>query len=272
MRLYAATRPVDLKPVGIGHHGETMVQFLRPGFRSGTLPKLYAKLRRANRKALYTDNWKACSKYLDGLRHASEAVRRFTDRELLALLHESRTWADRSITTGEIQLGTNRILIELYCPELAEHSMWLAFEEQNGWLVASIPRRGWSDSLSASRRQTLVSALAGFYKMAGVTLVREQIDERLDRGSRGYEITDSALIVWASDNRFRHVYPLGGWPAAITRDAAGEMSPQASDGRQRWIFAATPISWRRWVVTWELDQLDGFSQHQVLENVTLLPG
>ena len=48
----------------IGHHGETMVQFLRPGFRSGTLPKLYAKLRRASRKAAWTHNWKACDKQI----------------------------------------------------------------------------------------------------------------------------------------------------------------------------------------------------------------
>ncbi len=162
------------------------MQFLRPGFRSGTVPKLYAKLRRANRKALYTDNWKACSKYLDGLHHVGESVRSFVDRELLELLHESRSWADRSITTGEIHLACNRILIELYCPDLAEDSMWLAFEEQSGWLVASIHRRGWSDALSLQRRHTLASALAGFYKMAGVTLVREQIDARLDPGSRGY--------------------------------------------------------------------------------------
>ena len=41
--------------------------------------------------------------------------------------------------------------------------------------------------------------------------------------------------------------------------------------RERWVFAAAPIPWRLWVVTWELDQLGGFSKHQVLENMDLLP-
>src|SRR6185436_12941129 len=118
---------------------------------------------------------------------------RFVDRELLELLHESRGWGDRSITTGEIRLGCNRILIELYCPDLAEDSMWLAFEEQAGWLVASIYRHGWSDTLSYPRRHTLANALAGFYKMAGVDLVLEQIEEHLDPGSRGYEINEAGL-------------------------------------------------------------------------------
>jgi hypothetical protein len=270
-RLYAANRPPNLQPVQLGHHGETVVQFLRPGFRSGTVPKLYAKLRRANRKALHTDNWKSVTKYLDGLHHVSEAVRDFVDRELLELLHESRNWADRSITAGEIHLTCNRILVELYCPDLAEDSLWLAFEEQSGWLVASIHRRGWIDALSDQRRHTLSSALSGFYKMAGVAIVREQIEARLEPGSRGYQVTEDSLLVWASDNRFEHVYPLGEWPA--TNGAAGrELGVQPATDRARWIFAASPITWRRWVVTWELDQLDGFSKHDVLENVAVLPG
>ena len=50
-RLYAANRPRTLVPVAVGQHGETVVGLLRPGFHSGTLPKQYAGLRRATRKA-----------------------------------------------------------------------------------------------------------------------------------------------------------------------------------------------------------------------------
>ena len=262
-RLYAANRPRQLQPVPIGHHGETLIQFLRPGFRSGTIPKLYAKLRRADRKALYTENLKAVAKQLEGLHHASESVRRFVDRELLALLHESRSWADRTITTGEIRLGCNRILIELYCPDLAEDSMWLAFEEQSGWLVAETYHRGWADGLAYGRRHALASALAGFYKMAGVDVVREQVESRLEPGSRGYEITSGALVVWTAAGAQRE-FPLRDWPPL----AAAKVD---NDERRRWVFAVTPISWRRWVVTWELDQLEGSSRHHVLENMHLLP-
>src|SRR5262249_21602754 len=49
-RLYRANQPKTLRPDVIGHHGETMRRFLRPGFHSGTVPKLYRKLRRAERK------------------------------------------------------------------------------------------------------------------------------------------------------------------------------------------------------------------------------
>ncbi|MBI3838174.1 MAG: hypothetical protein HY288_09620 [Planctomycetia bacterium] len=271
-RLYAANRPADLRPVSIGHHGETMLQFLKPGFRSGTVPKLYAKLRRANRKAYWTLNWKAASKYLDGLHHASEALRRFVDRELLVLLHESRGWADRSITTGEIHLGCNRILVELYCPDLAEESMWLAFEEQAGRLVASVYRHGWSDALSHPRRHTLANALAGVYKMAGIDLVREQVEARLEPGSRGYEITEDSLAIWSGRDAPPRILPLRGWPPLEPADHRAGTEPNVTElDRRRWVFAATPISWRRWVVTWELDQLGGSSKHSVLEHMHLLP-
>jgi hypothetical protein len=265
-RLYAANRPPNLQPVVIGHHGETMIQLLRPGFRSGTLPKLYARLRRATRKAYWTRNWKACTKQLNALERASDALRRFVDRELLEILRESRTWSDRSITTGEIRLGCNRILVELYCPELSEDSMWLAFEEQSGWLVAGIHKRGWADHLSLAGRHTLASALAGFYKMAGVDLVREQIEARLEAGSPGYEVNERALVVWSGQNGPLHTYRLRDWPT-LYEDGVDEA---ITVDRDRWVFAATPISWRRWVVTWELDQLGG-SKHDVLENTVLLP-
>ncbi len=51
-RLFAANRPKNLQPAVIGAHGETMLRLLRPGIHSGTIPKRFAKLRRAERKAL----------------------------------------------------------------------------------------------------------------------------------------------------------------------------------------------------------------------------
>src|SRR5262249_37575813 len=41
-KLYRATRSATLRPVAIGHHGETMGGLLKPGLHSGTLPKLWA--------------------------------------------------------------------------------------------------------------------------------------------------------------------------------------------------------------------------------------
>jgi hypothetical protein len=266
-RLYEANRPPNLTPIVVGHHGESMIQFMRPGFRSGTLPKLYAKLRRANRKAYWTGNWKASGKTIEGLHHVEEYIRRFVDRDFLMLLEESLGWGHCQITTGEIRLGSNRILIELYCPELSEESLWIALEEQSGWLVAKTHQRGWLDILTPERRQTLAHALAGFYKMAGVDLIREQIESRLGLGSSTYDITDEGLVVWRGPHcETRMIYDL-----RVGQSAATSTSLADSD-RKQLVFASLPISWRQWVLVWELDQLAGGSKRQIIDTLSLLPG
>src|SRR5581483_8023345 len=69
-KLYRATRKRHLSPVMIGHHGETMLRFMKPGFHSGTLPKLYARLRRAER---HGDGRKAHKQH-EALHHVAESI------------------------------------------------------------------------------------------------------------------------------------------------------------------------------------------------------
>ena len=57
-RLYRANRPAALRPVAVGPHGETVKGLLHRGFHSGTVPRLYARLRAAEREAARTDNWR----------------------------------------------------------------------------------------------------------------------------------------------------------------------------------------------------------------------
>src|SRR5260370_33774515 len=57
-RLFRANRPVRLKPVVVGRHGETMLHLLKPGFHSGTIPRLFGNLRQAERSAYWTGDWR----------------------------------------------------------------------------------------------------------------------------------------------------------------------------------------------------------------------
>ena len=92
-RLYAANRRRNLRPVKIGLHGETMGRLLRPGFHSGTLPKRYAKLRRAERHARAGGNWRAGAQAPAGPARASRlSIRRCVEREFLELFAESKCW------------------------------------------------------------------------------------------------------------------------------------------------------------------------------------
>ncbi len=85
-RLYRANRPRELPVDVIGHHGETMLRLMKPGFHSGTLPKLYAKLRRAERRAYRGGSWKAARRLRENLHDVADSVRHFTEREFVAYL------------------------------------------------------------------------------------------------------------------------------------------------------------------------------------------
>src|SRR5262249_7204778 len=75
-RLYEGTRPELLGPIAVGSHGETIVRFLRPGFHSGTLPKLFARLRRMRRAG----RERAWLRRREALHHDEELIRRVVER------------------------------------------------------------------------------------------------------------------------------------------------------------------------------------------------
>jgi hypothetical protein len=170
--LYSANRPESLGPIVVGSHGETVIRFLRPGFHSGTLPKHYARLRRARQAG----REKAALKHIEALHHVEESVRRLVEREFAELLRESRSLGDWSIEPGSIHLATNRIRIELLAGERDRPSLWINLEERSGQLAARVSQRGWLEQLNREQRRTSADAVAGLYKISGV----ERIDPSCD--------------------------------------------------------------------------------------------
>src|SRR5262249_4884232 len=128
-KLYAATRSPNLRPEVIGHHGETMVRFLRPGFHSGTLPKLYADLRPSERPSHRRRSWRAARKQREALQHVEERIQHFFERELLVLLRSTKGWGGERILVGTVVTGSNRVRVELACPQLGADPLEVAFEE-----------------------------------------------------------------------------------------------------------------------------------------------
>lgn len=272
-RLYRANRPATLVPVAIGHHGETMSRFLRPGFHSGTLPKLYARLRRAGRRARQQGDARSLVKLRQTLEQVKEGIHRFVERELVAVLQQSRGWGGAAVSVGEISLGSNRVRIELRCPELSERSLFLMFEEQAGWLVAGLPGQGWFAELQEGQRRVLRAALAGFYKLANVDLVREQIEASFAPARFSYDVSDDALVVWMGpQNEIEVAYDLTADPVLEPRLTAGrppKPPPVLSAVPLR--FRDVLLSWDEWVAIWEQDQTGKGLPESFLPGVCLLP-
>ena len=213
-RLYRANRPESLGPVVVGDHGETLVRLLRPGFHSGTLPKLFAKLRKSERRALRDGREKAELKHREALHHVEDAIRRFVERELLALLRESRSLGPLGIGLGKIGLSTNRIKVELRAADDGGEGLWIAFEEHSGCLTAHLAAPGWQARLSDARNRALTTALAGLYKMSGVDLVRIPLRSSPSAPTDGRH-DGSRLIAFD-----RVVVPWRRWVEAWERDQA----------------------------------------------------
>jgi len=270
-RLFEANRPADLQPVPIGHHGETMARYLRWGFHSGTIPKYYRRLRRADRKAQYTGNWKASRKYRDKLQEVQKSIRYFCERQLLAMLTGSGSWGGLRASVGEVVVGTNSVSVELQLSELSGRSVWIALQEQSGWLMATVLDPGPLAALEPRQRQTFVASLAGFYKLSGVRLVREQIVAALDSQQVRYDVCDEGLAVWSDeDYQGRVVYDLSSDDPVL--EPQGELARHYSPlQRDRLEFENHPISWEAWVQQWRNSDRAAPQPQRLIGEIPLLP-
>ncbi|MCC6126501.1 MAG: hypothetical protein IT426_16195 [Pirellulales bacterium] len=255
-RLYAANRPLDLQPMIIGGHGETMGRLLKPGFHSGTIPKLFAKLRRGERKARKTGNWKTVRKQLHGFEHVEKSLRRYVERDFLALYNQSRNAeSDRGglLHLLEIEFGTNRV--RLVFSRGGTDGPWAAidFEVQSGWLLGGVERLGAASQLSASDRDELSTAILGLYKTAGAELVFQQIEAALPTPTPAYDIARRGMRIWPDASfEAEAFYEFG---------EADAFAPQVILGyahrrlpileRARVLFREFVVSWRNWVAFWD---------------------
>lgn len=234
-RLYAANRRKTLERVVVGSHGEPIGRLLRPGFHSGTLPKLYAKLRRGERRWLRGGHEKSAIRHREALHHVEEAVVRFVEREFLALAHESRTLGSLEVALAELSVSTNRIRIRLGWKDDPAESLTIDFAERGGRLIADVADPGWTERLSEPRRRALTIAMAGFYKLSGIEWIREP-----------WPVPASADMLPTTDR------PDDAPPALVA-------------------FQKARVTWQSWVDAWESDQAGKVAFPDFIEGLQILP-
>jgi hypothetical protein len=120
-----------------------------------------------------------------------------------------------------------------------------------------VPEPGWLADLGAEQRRALTTALAGLYKLAGVDLVREQLDAALPEPRAGYDLDGPELVLWTDR-------PHG---LAVRYDLTrpdGRLLPRRGDGSPaegwpeldpaRVVFARVRLTWPQLAHGWEKDQ------------------
>ena len=194
-RLFEQNRPKRLEPARIGHHGETMVRLLRPGFHSGTLPKLFAKMR----KAEHLGRERALLRHSQGVHQVEEAVGRFVERQVLVLLRRSGCLRDQQLLLSKVSLGSNRIRVEIAADKGLTPFLEISFEEQSRFLVAGVRRLGGWQDLGPRADRAIRNALIGLFWRSGVDLERATIEDLLPAGA-AYDVADRGLVVWPGDD------------------------------------------------------------------------
>ena len=250
-QLYRANRGENLKPVLVGSHGETFIRLMKPGFHSGTLPKLFGKLRRVDRRRRSSDHSLARSRHLDSLHHVHSDIEHFIERELLSLLREASSWTANDMRVSRVRLASNNVRIELSCGSISPKTMVLVFEEQSGWLVASTFELGWLRDATQGQAEIFMRAMVGFYRLAGVDLVREQIAASFSPRQIPYDVSEEGLVVWP-DGKYEeeaiynlHHHVIRPYPRSVARTWS---LPNVDSSTL--IFAQTRLSWDTWIRQW----------------------
>lgn len=270
-RLYRSNRSPTLGPVSIGPHGETLSGLLQPGFHSGTVPRLFVRLRQAERLAYATGNWSAVRACQADLAKVAEAVRLFLVRDFVALLDQEPHWRkqgshdhlvrigispyaqEQEMRVGKVHLATNQVRVELIHPQYEESPVQLEFTSRAGWLVADFGNVGWLKRLGEKELRPLHNALITLYKLAGVDLVREQLQAVLPAEAAAADLSSQGIFVRQE----------GKASPAVIYDLitpAETIAPQLLDGlpAQNWptlsklqVFKNVPITWDECIRSWQ---------------------
>jgi hypothetical protein len=175
----------------------------------------------------------------------------------------SDRWAHGPITVEAIDCSSSRIRVRLACAELGPDPCEIAFEEQDGFILASIPEPGFVRALGQASPQAaglFENALLGLYCTAGVDFVHEQIVLAIGTEST-YGIAGKYLVVSPdADHRTELLYKLRGiFPRKRIRPRVRGPRPRKEPPlleRGQLFFDRKAVTWQLWTDAWleEADQ------------------
>lgn len=274
-RLYESNRPKTLGPIRIGDHGETFLQFLRPGFHSGTIPKQYAKYRKAQRQHNHT----ALHRCQHELEHVRHSLKTFFEREFIQLVDGTDTGKGLALQIGQINLANNQIAVYMASRKYSQEPIGIQFSlKDRNYLLVSFRQHGWFSSANEAERAIILYAFLGIYKLCRVDFVDQQIRTQAKCIDGTYDIDKGRLWVWPQKTiRPCIVYNLQGdkekLVPSILDDEKSVDWPTLS--KSDLFFGKSDLQWSTWVKIWqegpekqnELPPIDDIDEHTVVEGM-----
>jgi hypothetical protein len=254
-RLYSANRGRYLRSIPIGSHGETMARLLRWGFHSGTIPKLFSKLRRAWHKSQRTGNEILVRKVEEKIHHVAESITMFMEREWVALLRELPEWQAAKLRVDSIRLATNEVEIRVGNESIQGGPLCLIVADLGGWIVARVSSQGWALGMSHAQRASMDAAFQGLFRYCGVDLVWNDLLEGLGilAEPTWYDFNRDGVLIWNSgkfDANVQYKLRDTGATATLSPPPKFVTEPRHEDFAAI-VFAEQPISWEAWIQSWE---------------------
>jgi hypothetical protein len=228
-----------------------VARLLRPGFHSGTLPKLFRRLRRLEHQDASFKRFSARRAGREQLEHVETAIRSFVERDLIRLLELCPVWHGTGLHCGHIHAASNSFSVDVECSRLGATALQLLFQEQSGWVVASVSETGWLRFASADQIRSFQTAVEGFYRKSGIDLVREQLEANLIR-RHPYDINAEGLAVWpdgAFDSEIQIDLNRKGLIRAIPASEAAAAG-MGSVERETIVFSESATRWSDWETLW----------------------
>lgn len=194
-RLYRRNASEVFEPIVVGHHGETMAQLLRPGFHSGTVPKLF----RRRREALAGEGSLRAAGALRDLAHERDellhAVSHVVEQDLLRPLLAHPAFAGAAGRCSQVQLSASTIVAQVAIEPgggAPAQILRLAFLEKQGVLTANLSwDAGQLNELTPRQAGVLAGQLAAFYKQAEVDASQQAIEDQLAAEFPEHSLTET---------------------------------------------------------------------------------
>jgi hypothetical protein len=164
-RLYAANRPRTLRPVPVGPHGETVRRLLMPGFHSGTVPRLFARRRRAHPRGL-AGGPPAEDVAGHELHELAHDVAAFIDRDVIALVERTPVGDRLGLRVEGVDLASTRITIRIAADALDAGPLTIELVRREGMIESRVTDAGWVERLEPVPRDAVRLALAGLHRLA----------------------------------------------------------------------------------------------------------
>ena len=239
--------------MAIGTHGETIPQLLKIGFHSGTIPKLFMKLRKAEQDAVTRSDWRKARTLRLDLQTIKERLARFIERDLLIPMQQNNKSFIRPLRVSEISLGINRIEAEMTgMDDNGYASFKISLELIDGMLMGSVSKPGGTLALNEQQNRCLSLGIAGLYKFAGIEISKEQISSNLPSWVTDWKIYEGNLVLF-SEKQSTILVPIKN----------GETQPRLQINRsenscnletldfERLLFSRQPLTWQDWSDGWD---------------------